>query len=84
LGATDVVMPLVTGETWFKIPESILINFVGKPGFGMSGKDVILHILQELKRNTVAADRIVEFAGEGAQWLSVDARFAISNMCTVR
>jgi aconitase A len=57
---------------------------VGKPGFGMSGKDVILHILQELKRNTVAADRIVEFAGEGAQWLSVDARFAISNMCTVR
>ncbi|KIW24169.1 uncharacterized protein PV07_09899 [Cladophialophora immunda] len=82
LGTADVMMTLTLGETWFKIPESILIEFVGQPAFGMSGKDVILHILGELKRNTVAAERIVEFAGEGLQHLSVDARFAISNMCT--
>ena len=76
------MMTLALGETWFKIPESILIEFVGQPAFGMSGKDVILHILGELKRNTVAAERIVEFSGEGLKHLSVDARFAISNMCT--
>jgi homoaconitase/3-isopropylmalate dehydratase large subunit len=81
-GVADVTMALSTGEIWFKIPESILINFVGMPTFGMSGKDVILYILKELKRNTVAADRIVEFAGEGARHLSSDARFAICNMCT--
>jgi len=84
LGAADVVMPLVTGETWFKIPETILIRFIGQPTFGMTGKDVILYILKELKRNTVAASRIVEFAGPGTKWLSFDARFAICNMCTVR
>ena len=84
LGSTDVTIPLVTGETWFKVPESILIRFAGKPAFGMTGKDVILYILKELKRNTVAADRIVEFIGPGARWLSIDARFAICNMCTVR
>lgn len=82
LGTADVMMTLALGETWFKIPESILIEFVGKPAFGMSGKDVILHILKELKRNTVAAERIVEFTGEGLKYLSCDARFAIANMCT--
>ena len=82
LGGADVMMTLALGETWFKVPESILIELVGKPSFAISGKDVILHILQQLKRNTVGAERIVEFAGEGAQYLSVDARFAICNMCT--
>lgn len=82
LGGADVMMTLALGETWFKVPESVLIELKGKPAFGISGKDVILHILKILKRNTVAAERIVEFDGEGCQWLSVDARFAICNMCT--
>ena len=82
LGVADVMMTLALGETWFKIPESIFIDFVGQPAFGISGKDVILYILGELKRNTVAAERIVEFGGEGLKYLSIDARFAISNMCT--
>lgn len=82
LGSADVMMGLALGQTWFKIPETIRIGFVGKPARGVSGKDVILHVLRELKRNTVAAERIVEFTGEGCQYLSVDARFAICNMCT--
>lgn len=83
LGAADVVMPLATGETWFKVPESILINIVGKLALGISGKDVILYILGKLKRNTVAAGKVVEFSGPGVHNLSIDARFAIANMCTV-
>ena len=82
LGAADVMMALALGQTWFKIPETIRIEFTGKPGRGVSGKDVILHILRELKRNTVASERIVEFTGPGCQYLSIDARFAICNMCT--
>ncbi|KKA19926.1 hypothetical protein T310_6086 [Rasamsonia emersonii CBS 393.64] len=82
LGAADVTMPLVTGETWFKVPECVNIRLVGTPRPGVGGKDVILYILKELKRNTVAADRVVEFTGPGLQYLSCDARFAISNMTT--
>ena len=78
-----MVMPLMTGETWFKVPECINIVFVGQLLPGIGGKDVILFILQQLKRNTVAANRIVEFSGPGLKQLSIDARFAISNMCTV-
>ncbi|KAJ9194052.1 hypothetical protein DTO164E3_4742 [Paecilomyces variotii] len=82
LGAADVTLPLVTGETWFKVPESVNIRLTGAPKPGIGGKDTILYILQQLKRNTVAADRIVEFSGPGAKHLSCDARFAICNMTT--
>lgn len=82
LGTADVTMPLITGETWFHIPESVSIRLEGKPGPGIGGKDVILYILQQLKRNTVAAERVVEFSGPGLKHLSCDARFAIANMCT--
>ncbi|KAL2002036.1 hypothetical protein VTN02DRAFT_760 [Thermoascus thermophilus] len=82
LGAADVTMPLVTGETWFKVPECVNIRLIGSPGPGIGGKDIILYILKELKRNTVAAERVVEFTGPGLQHLSCDARFAIANMTT--
>ena len=83
LGSADVTMPLITGETWFKVPESVNIRIVGKPSPGIGGKDVILYIMKELKRNTVATDRLVEFSGPGLEHLSCDARFAIANMTTV-
>ncbi|KAJ5610280.1 aconitase family protein [Penicillium lagena] len=82
LGAADVAMSVITGETWFQVPECISIQFVGQPQLGIGGKDIILYILGELKRNTVAAEKVVEFSGPGCRHLSVDARFAIANMCT--
>lgn len=84
LGAADVTMGLVTGEMWFKVPECVNIRLVGKPPPGIGGKDVILYILKQLKRNTVAADRVVEYTGPGVKYLSSDARFAVANMTTVR
>ncbi|KAK1996796.1 aconitase family protein [Colletotrichum falcatum] len=80
LGATEVTMALVMGQIWFKVPEVVEIRFTGKPARGVGGKDIILYILQQLKRNTVAADRVVEYTGPGCQWLSSDARFAVANM----
>eukprot|EP00164_Ancoracysta_twista_P004462 GFYU01006019.1.p1 GENE.GFYU01006019.1~~GFYU01006019.1.p1 ORF type:complete len:837 (-),score=296.81 GFYU01006019.1:127-2313(-) len=81
LGAADVVMPLVTGETWFKVPETCQINFVGETPFGIGGKDVMLYTLGKLKRNTVAHERVVEYTGN-LKVLSCDSRFAIANMTT--
>jgi hypothetical protein len=83
LGVADVTLPLVLGQTWFKIPETVEIRFINEPKPGIGGKDVILYVLQQLKRNTVAAERVVEYTGPGVKYLSCDARFAISNMTTV-
>lgn len=82
LGAGDVVLPLVTGQTWLQVPETLLIEFVGEPAFGVGGKDIILHVLGVLKRNTVANERAVEWRGPGLKYMSADARFAIANMTT--
>jgi homoaconitase/3-isopropylmalate dehydratase large subunit len=83
LGVADVTMPLITGETWFKVPDSVNIRLINAPSPGIGGKDVILYIMKELKRNTVAAERVVEFTGPGLEHLSCDARFATANMTTV-
>jgi homoaconitase/3-isopropylmalate dehydratase large subunit len=83
LGVADVTLPLVTGETWIKVPDTVEICFINKPRPGLGGKDIILYVLKELKRNTVAAERVVEYTGPGLQYLSCDARFAFCNMATV-
>ncbi|KAG0074772.1 hypothetical protein BGZ92_003201 [Podila epicladia] len=59
-------MPLVTGETWFKVPETVEIRFVNQPPFGIGGKDAILYVLQQLKRNTVAFERSLDGCFIGA------------------
>ncbi|KIW26158.1 uncharacterized protein PV07_09275 [Cladophialophora immunda] len=82
LGGADVTVPLITGETWIKVPEIVNLRFINRPPRGIGGKDTILYILKEFKRNTIAADRIVEFTGPGLKYLSLDARFAIANMTT--
>lgn len=82
VGATDMILQLVTGETYLEVPEIVRINFINRPPLGISGKDIILGVMRKLKRNTVAAGRLVEYTGEGLQNLSSDARFAIANMTT--
>ena len=81
MGASDVAMPLITGKTWLKVPEVIQIKFIGELSFGLVGKDVILHILKKFGRNTIALQRVVEFAGN-IDSLTIDCRFAIANMAT--
>ncbi|KAI8319528.1 aconitase iron-sulfur domain-containing protein [Martensiomyces pterosporus] len=82
MGAADVVMPLVTGETWLQVPETVEIRFINAPPFGIGGKDIILDVLRQLKRNTVAFERAVEYTGPGLKYMSCDARFACANMAT--
>lgn len=82
LGVSDVTMPLITGETWFKVHESVEIRFESTPPPGIGGKDTILYILQQLKQKTVASDQVVEFTGPRLGHLNCDARFAIANMTT--
>ncbi|KAK4940303.1 hypothetical protein LTR10_019519 [Elasticomyces elasticus] len=45
-------------------------------------ESISIELIGQPGRNTVAAERIVEFTGDGLKYLSCDARFAICNMCT--
>jgi 3-isopropylmalate dehydratase small subunit len=80
LGGADVTAAMVLGQTWLEVPEAIAVEYQGQPRFGISGKDIILHTLGALGRNTVAMERTVEYRGDAAATFSTDMRFTICNM----
>lgn len=80
LGGADVTAAMVLGESWIEVPEAISVEFIGDLPFGLSGKEVILATLGQLKRNTVALERSVEYGGPSVKYFSTDMRFTIANM----
>ena len=78
-GSTDMAAGMATGKAWFKVPSAIKFVLTGKPAKWVSGKDVILHIIGMIGVDG-ALYKSMEFAGDGIQYLSMDDRFAITNM----
>lgn len=79
LGDTDVVYALVTGQNWFRVPETIRIEVTGELGPQVSAKDVLLHLAGEYGTD-VARYRAIEFGGPTVERLSLDDRMTLSNM----
>jgi len=79
VGSTDLAISLACGKNWFKVPASIKILVRGKLGRGVYSKDLILHIIGDLKADG-ATYQSVEFYGPCIDALSMDARFTICNM----
>ena len=79
VGSTDMACGMATGKAWFKVPSALKFNLIGKPAFGISGKDVILHIIGMIGVDG-ALYKSMEFDGEGLKYLSMDDRFSMANM----
>ena len=75
----QLVLEVRIWQPEFKVPSAIKFNIVGKPGKWVSGKDVILHIIGMIGVDG-ALYRSMEFMGEGVKYLSMDDRFAMTNM----
>ena len=78
-GSTDLAAALATGRLWMRVPESIRVTLCGRPGRYVTGKDVILSLIQRIGVDG-AADASLEFGGPGLSALSMDERMAIANM----
>lgn len=79
VGSTDMAAGMATGKAWFKVPSAIKFNLIGKPSKWVSGKDVILHIIGLIGVDG-ALYKSMEFVGDGILHLSMDDRFAMTNM----
>jgi homoaconitate hydratase family protein len=79
IGATDVSVVFATGKLWFKVPESFKINISGKLNNGVMSKDFILTLIGNMSTKG-AIYKSLEFHGQGAHSLSIDARMTVSNM----
>jgi len=79
VGSTDMAAGMATGEAWFKVPSAIKFILTGIPAKWVSGKDVILHIIGMIGVDG-ALYKSMEFCGDGIKNLSMDDRFAMTNM----
>ncbi|MBR3868595.1 MAG: 3-isopropylmalate dehydratase large subunit [Clostridia bacterium] len=79
IGSTDMAAGMATGKAWFKVPSAIKFTLTGALQKGVSGKDVILHIIGMIGVDG-ALYRSMEFTGEGLHSLSMDDRLAMANM----
>jgi 3-isopropylmalate/(R)-2-methylmalate dehydratase large subunit len=79
VGSTDMAGGMALGTTWIKVPSALKINITGKKKPFVSGKDLILHLIGKIGVDG-ALYKSIEFTGEGIKELSMDDRFAISNM----
>ena len=75
---TEAAALLLTGETWFKVPETIRITLHGSLRTMVTAKDLILTIIGRLGADG-ATYRSIEFHGD-VDRLTFDDRFTITNM----
>jgi len=78
-GGLDVAMAMAAGTYTLTVPKVLKVDLKGKLRPWVSAKDVILYVLQQLTVKG-GVGKIIEYAGEGVQSLSVTDRATITNM----
>ena len=79
MGGLDVAVAMATSMTTIVMPRIFNINLINKPHSYINGKDIILKVLQQLKV-TGGVGFIMEYSGDGLQYLSVTDRATVCNM----
>ncbi|MGB8013213.1 MAG: aconitase family protein [Terriglobales bacterium] len=81
IGTTDVFNSWITKDVRVKVPESVKIVIRGQRRANVTAKDFILKILSlDYVRSGQALAKVMEYAGEAVEALSVDERATMTNM----
>jgi 3-isopropylmalate/(R)-2-methylmalate dehydratase large subunit len=81
IGTTDVFNSWITKDVRVKVPESVKIVIRGKKHPNVTAKDFILKILSlDYVRHGKALAKVMEYAGDAIEELSVDERATMTNM----
>jgi 3-isopropylmalate/(R)-2-methylmalate dehydratase large subunit len=81
IGTTDVFNSWITKDVRVRVPESVRIVVRGKRHPNVTAKDFILKILSlDYVRSGKALAKVIEYAGEAIEDLSVDERATMTNM----
>jgi len=79
VGSTDIAAAMVTGEAWFRVPETIKITYHGKRRPWVDGKDLILYTIGQIGVDG-ARYKAMEIIGEPIANLPMDSRLTMCNM----
>ncbi|MDY0266725.1 MAG: 3-isopropylmalate dehydratase large subunit [Methanimicrococcus sp.] len=79
MGSTDVAVGIALGKTWFRVPETFLVNVTGEFKKGVYAKDLILHLIGLIGADG-ATYKALEFRGETVEKMTMSQRFTLANM----
>lgn len=79
VGATDLAAAMLTGKSWFKVPDTIKINLEGFLPKGVYAKDLILSLIGKLG-NGGGIYCSFEFYGNVLEKLTLADKMTIANM----
>src|SRR5205807_2752346 len=80
IGTTDLFNSWITKDVRVKVPESVKIIITGEKQPNVTAKDFILKILSlDYVRSGKALAKVMEYAGEAVEELSVDERATMTN-----
>lgn len=80
-GSTDLSAAMITGELWFKVPETIKFVYHGELNPWVSGKDLILYTIGDIGVDG-ALYKAMEFTGPIIKRLGMADRLTMANMAT--
>ena len=80
-GSTDLAAVMVSGELWFKVPETIKFVYKGELNPWVGGKDLILHTIGDIGVDG-ALYKAMEFSGPTIEKLGMAGRLTMANMAT--
>jgi 3-isopropylmalate/(R)-2-methylmalate dehydratase large subunit len=78
-GSTDLAAAMMTGELWFRVPETMKFVYHGKRKPWVGGKDLILYTIGRIGVDG-ALYRAMEFTGETIADLPMADRLTMANM----
>ncbi len=79
VGSTDVAVAMATGAAWMRVPESLRVEFEGRPARWVGGKDLVLFLIGRIGVDG-ARYQAIEFAGPAIDALPMSARLTMANM----
>jgi 3-isopropylmalate/(R)-2-methylmalate dehydratase large subunit len=79
VGSSDLAAAMLTGELWFKVPESMKFVYYGGLQKWVDGKDLILYTIGDIGVDG-ALYRAMEFTGEVIDQLPMSGRLTMANM----
>ena len=79
IGSSDMAAAWALGELWFRVPDSVKVEFTGKLPKWITGKDLALFAIGQLGVEG-ALYQSIEFTGETVSDISMDDRLSLCNM----